>query len=50
MNRDRERTFVYFVQLAHRGKGEKKNEKGVDLASCTGKIEKPHVQGDCHRN
>ena len=31
-NRDRERTVVCFVQLAHRGKGEKKKERkiGVD--------------------
>ena len=40
-NRDRERTFVYFVQLAHRGRGEKKKERriGADLTSCTGKTE-----------
>ena len=40
-NRDRERTIVYFVKCAHRGRGEKKNERriGVHLTSCTGKRE-----------
>ena len=38
-NRDTERTFVNFVQLAHRGKGENKKERrvGVDLTSFPGK-------------
>ena len=41
-NRDRERTFVYVVQLAHRGRGEKKTERriGINLTSCTGKTER----------
>ena len=41
-NWDRERSFVYFTQLAHRGRGEKKKEWRicVDLKSCTGKTER----------
>ena len=37
--RDRERPFVYFVQLAHSGRGEKKKERRifVDLTSSAGK-------------
>ena len=30
-NRDGERTSVYFVQLAHVGRGEKKEERGIDV-------------------
>ena len=48
-NRDRGRTFVYFVQLAHRRRGEKKKKKerriDVDSTSCTGTTEKPGVEG-----
>ena len=50
-NRDRGRTFVYFVQITHRRRGEKKKKKkkerriGVDSTSCTGTTEKPGVEG-----
>ena len=40
--RRQRKTFAYFGQIAHRGRGEKKKERriGVDLTSCTGNTER----------
>ena len=51
-----ERTFVNFVQIAHRGKEKRKKRKEVyicyfcKLCRKDRKIGKPNVQGECHRN
>ena len=54
-NRDRERPFVNFEQLAHRGRGEREEGKKdmcllKEFHRKDRKIEKPDVQGECRRN